>query len=219
MSATFNRQAIQAAGGQVYVAAVPPTVTGTTTAAIVKELFGKFFEDGDIRGALLSTQKPWTIPTSNGFKTKVDSKNIETTLCTGDKITLGRESLGFEAELTVPDMDPKHLADLLSASAAHILTLAKSATQDGRETFLGGGQRAVVNLMVLYRFPGKLPGTFRHVLLLNAAPSVDGDIEHNYNKPREAKAKFMCEPFDLLPDPDTGQGVKWLEDYVTELKG
>lgn len=219
MSATFNRQAIQAAGGQVFVAPVPATVVGTTTAAIVKELWAKFFLDGDVRGPLIEGTKPWTIPTANGFKTKLESKTLTQQLCTGDKITLGRENVDFEAELTVPDYDPQHLKDLLSASAGHILTLVKSPTQDGRETFLGGGQRAVVNFMVLYRFPGKLPGTFRHILLLNAAPSVDGDVEHNYNKPREAKAKFMCEPFDLLPDPDTGLGVKWMEDYVTELKG
>lgn len=218
--ATYNRNSIQAAGIQIYLALTPLTVVGSTTAAITKELFELFLVDGDKRDALKPGLQPWTTPTDAGFKATVEAKKMQQRLANGALLTLGYETVDYKAEMNIPDVDPKHMRDILSGLSSHLLTLVKSATQAGRETFLGGGQQSIQRYALLVRFPSAaFPGEFRHCLIPACTLSPEGDVTHTYNKPRDLKVKVDAEPFDLLPDPATGKGVLWLDDLVTDAKG
>jgi hypothetical protein len=220
MPASYNRNSIQAAGCKIYLAAAPATVVGSTTATITKELFELFLVDGDKRDTLKPGLKPWTIPTDAGFKATIDAKKMQQRLADGGLITLGYETVDYKAELNIPDVDPQHMKDLLSGLTSHLLTLVKSATQAGRETFLGGGQRSISRYAMLCRFPSSVfAGEFRHVLIPACTLAPEGDVTNTYNKPRDLKVKIDAEPFDLLPDPATGNGVLWLDDMVTDAKG
>lgn len=217
--AIFNNAAIQAAGGQIYLAPTPVTVVGTTTAAIVKELFEKFLVSGDARDALKPDVKHWLIPDNNGLKGKIEMKPIKINPNNGPERTIGWESVGQSAEITFHDADVAHMADLLSALPSQILTTVASATQAGRSTLLGGGQRNPNRYMLLYRYPSaEVPGEFMHKLLLSVTLTPDGDSELNKSKAKAQKVKVDAEPFDLLVDPATGFGVVWLEDQVTAPK-
>lgn len=220
MAATYNASAIQAAGGKLYLVASPTTVVGVTPTAIVKELFENFFVNGDVRDTFKGGVTVWTIPDGNGLKAKLDVKPIKQPLCTGAEITIGYEYVNWEAEIGMVDLDVQKWKDICSGLAGHVLTTPKSTTQEGRETFMGGGQRTISRYMALYRWPSlQVPGTFRHILVPNVVLVPSGDIDHVFNKARNLKIKLDADPFDLLPDPATGLGVLWIEDYVTALRG
>lgn len=217
--AILNDNAIQAAGGQVYLALSPKTVVGTTTEAIIKELFEIFLVDGDARSALKPTVFPWAIPDNNGFKAKIEQKAIKVNPNPGSERTIGYEDTGYSAELTIYDVDVDHLRDLISALPEQVLSLDASDTQAGRKTLMGGGQRNPIHYALLYRFASaEVPGEFRHVLIPRCTLSADGDQEKSKSKAIQSKVTIGAENFNLLPDPVTGFGVVWLEDYVTDPK-
>jgi len=214
--ATFNRKALEASAGKAYLLASPTTVVGVTTAAIVKELFGAFLADGDIRLALKAGITPWAVLDKNGFKAKLKAKEIKVDPNDGPEEIIGFEVIEADGELTIYDTDVQHMKDILSASAAQVLALAASATQAGRETLLAGGQRIPTDYMFLYRYPSRqVPGEFRHILIPRCQIVLDADVEYSKSKAKDLKVKLNVLPFDLLPDPTTGFGVCWLEDYVT----
>ena len=218
--ASFNRKAIQAAGGKVYLAATPSSTTGSTPAAIVKELFGEFYADGDIRNALASDVVPWSVMEKSGFKAKVKGKDILIDPNNGPEEAIGFEAIGYDAELTIYDVDAQKMKDVISASVNQVLTTVKSATQAGRETLLGGGQRISLDYMLLYRYPSKqVSGEFNNVLIPACNILVDTDTDYTKTKARDLKIKIKAKDSGLLTDPDTSNGVIWLEDYVTVAKG
>lgn len=217
--ATQNKAAVQNAPGYLYLLAAPTTVVGTTTATIIKELFGKFLADGDIRGALLGTVFPWARIDKDGYKEKISAKALMEEPNVGSDYIAAYESIDYSAEFTIKDDDVDHLKDVMSASAAQVLALVASSTQAGRSTLIGGGQRFPTDYMLLYRYPSKqVPGEFRHILVPCCNFSFDTDRERSRGKLNELKLKVVAKDFELLPDPTTGLPTKWLEDYVTNPK-
>jgi hypothetical protein len=217
--ATQNKAAIQNAPGHLYIMASPTAVVGVTTAAIIKELFGKFLVDGDIRGPLLEGILPWAVVNKDGYKEKISSKELKSEPNAGSDNVVGYEYIDYTAEITIEDDDVAHLKDVMSASAAQVLALVASATQAGRSTIIGGGQRFPTDYMFLYRYPSKqVPGEFIHTLVPVANFSFDTDREKSRGKIKSLKLKITAKDFDLLLDPTTGLPTKWLEDYVTNPK-
>lgn len=216
--ATYNRKAIQAQGGTVYLVASPTTVVGVTTAAIVKELFALFYSDGDYRTTLTATA--WTNINSTGFKSKISQKPIEVDPNNSAKFAIAYEDVGYEAEVEFHDVDVNHLKDVLSASAAQVLALTASVYQAARSTLLAGGQRSPTSYALLYRYPcAGYTGEYQHVLIPSCTLSMDGaDREFTKSKASTLKVKIIAEGFPLLPDPTTGNPVVWLEDTVTAAK-
>lgn len=216
--ATLNRNAIQNSPGQIFLLAAPTTVVGTTPATIVKELYGKFYTDGDIRSALTSAT-PWAALDKSGYKDKISAKEIKVDLNDSPEEVIGWEVIEYEAELTILDVDAQHMKDVLSASAAQVLTLAASATQAGRDTLIGGGQRYPTDYMLLYRYPSKkCPGEFNNILLPRCDFALKTDRENSKSKARELKINIRAKAFSLLLDPTTGMPTLWLEDFVTNPK-
>lgn len=214
--ASQNANAIQNAPGYVYLLAAVTSVVGVTTATIVKELYGKFLADGDIRLTMLGGVVPFATVTKDGYKEKIKAKPIMVEPNVGSDYIAAYESIDYSAEFTVLESGVQHMKDVLSASAAQVLTLAASATQAGRETLIGGGQRFPTDYMLLYRFPSKqVPGEYRHVLVPCCNVDLDFDRERSRGKLGEMKLKIIAKDFALLPDPTTGLPTKWLEDYVT----
>lgn len=217
--ATQNKDAIQNAPGYLYILAAPTTVTATTTEDIINELYEKFLADGDIRGALKAGTKPWAVVNKDGYKEKVSAKELMAEPNVGSDFVAGYESIDYEAEVTILDDDVDHLKDVLSASAAQVLSLSASATQAARQTLIGGGQRFPADLMFLYRYPSrKAPGEFCHTLVPCANFKFATDREKSRGKLKELKVTIVAKDFDLLLDPTTGLPTKWLEDTVTNPK-
>lgn len=216
--ATFNKNAIQAQGGTVYIVASPATVVGSTTAAIVKELFALFYSDGDYRTTL--TASAWTTINNTGFKAKITQKPIKINPNNSAEYVMGYEDIGMEAEIEFHDVNVDHMKDLMSASAAEVLALTASTYQAGRSTLLGGGQRYPTAYALLYRYPSKAyPGEYNHVLIPRCTFDMDGsDREYSKSKASTLKVKITAEGFELLADPTTGNPVVWLEDTVTAAK-
>lgn len=213
--ATLNRNAIQNSPGQIFLVASPATLAGADLAAKVKALFGGFYVDGDIRNALTVTT-PWAVLDKSGYKDKLQAKEIMADPNDGPEEVIGYEVIDYNSEVTIYDVDVQHMKDVLSASAAQVLTLAASATQAGRETLIGGGQRAPIDYMLLYRYPSKkVPGQFNNILVPRCNIVLDADRENSKGKARELKVKIRAKSFDLLLDPTTGMPTLWLEDFVT----
>jgi hypothetical protein len=216
--ATVNRNAIQNSPGHVYLLAAPTTVVGTTTATIVKELYGKFYTDGDIRGTLTSNV-PWAVLDKSGYKDKITAKEIKIDPNDGPEELVGYEAIDYSGELTIFDVDVAHMKDVMSASAAQVLALVASVTQAGRDTLLGGGQRMPSDFMLLYRYPSKkCVGEFNNILVPCCNIVLDADRENSKSKARDLKVKIKAKPFSLLPDPTTAMPTLWLEDFVTNPK-
>lgn len=218
-TATFNRKAIQAAPGYLYLVPTPASVVATTPDTIVKELLENFLVDGTIRGALKAGVKPWKVLDANGLNASIKQAPVKVKTNDGPDETIGFEDVAFEGDTTVLDVDVKGFKDVLSAAAGQVLTTVASATQAGRETFLGGGQRNITTYLGLYRYESReFPGEFRHVLMLGMAFNLDGASPLAKGKARELKVKFACQDSGLLYDPVTGKPVLWVEDYVTAAK-
>ena len=218
-TATFNRKAIQAAPGYLYLVPTPSTVVATTPEAIVKELLENFVVDGAIRGALKAGVKPWRVLDSNGMNTNIKQAPIVVKSNDAPDETVGYEDVAWEGDTTVLDVDVKGFKDLLSAAAGQVLTIVASATQAGRETILGGGQRNVTTYLALYRYESReFPGEFRHVVVPAIVFNLDGASPMSKGKARELKVKFKAQDSGLLYDPVTGKPVMWFEDYVTAAK-
>lgn len=216
--ATLNRNAIQNSPGQIFLLAAPTTVVGTTPSAIVKELYGKFYTDGDIRSTLTTTT-PWAAIDKAGYKDKITAKEIKVELNDSPEEVIGYEVIDYEADLTIVDVDAQHMKDVLSASAAEVLTTVASATQAGRDTLIGGGQRYPNDYMLLYRFPSKkAPGEFNNILVPICNFTLKTDRENSKSKARELKINIRAKACYLLPDPTTGMPTLWLEDFVTNPK-
>ena len=214
--ATFNRNAIQAAAGQIFVVATPATLVGATVALKVTELFALFYTSGDSRSSLKGGVTPWAVLDKNGFKAKVVTKEIKNDPNDGPEEVIGWESVSSNAEITIYDVDVDHLKDILSATAAQVLATASGAGVAGRSTLLAGGQRTPTDYCLLYRYPSKkYPGEFRNVLIPACTLSLDGDTEYSKGKAIEAKIKVDAKAFSLLLDPSTNLPVVWLEDTVT----
>lgn len=217
--ATFNRKTIEAAAGKPYLLASPASLVGATLADKVKELFASFYADGDIRNALKGGVTPWAVLEKTGFKAKLQAKEIKVDPNDGPEEVIGYEAISYESEMTILDCDVQHTKDMLSASAAQVLSLVASATQAGRETLLGGGQRVPTDYMFLYRYPSRqIPGEFKNVLIPCCNLVLDTDAEYSKAKARELKIKIVAKDSGLLVDPTTGMGVLWLEDHVTTAK-
>ncbi len=217
--ATQNKNAIQNAPGYLYLLASPTSVTATTPATIIKELFAAFLADGDIRGALKAGITPWGVVNKDGFKEKVAAKPLMVEPNVGSDYIAAYETIDYSAEFTIMDDDVDHLKDVMSASAAQVLAIVASATQAGRSSIIGGGQRFPTDYMILYRHPSKqVPGEFIHTLIPSCQFEFDMDREKSRGKLKELKVKVKAKDFDLLLDPTTGLPTKWLEDYVTNPK-
>lgn len=218
-TATFNRKAIQAAPGYLYLAPTPATVVATTPDLIVKELLENFLVDGTIRDTLKPGIKPWKVLDANGLNATIKQTPVVVKSNDAPDETIGYEDVAFEGDTTVLDVDVKGFKDLLSAAAAQVLTTAASPTQAGRETLLGGGQRTVTTYLGLYRYESReFPGEFRHVLIPAMVFNLDGASPLAKGKARELKVKFKGQDSGLLYDPVTQKPVIWVEDYVTAAK-
>lgn len=215
--ATFNRNAIQAAAGQIFVVATPATLVGATVALKVTELFALFYANGDTRNTLKGGANPWAVLDKSGFKAKIVTKEIKIDPNDGPEEVIGWESVAHNSEITILDVDVDHLKDVLSATAAQVLATASAAGVAGRSTLLAGGQRNPVDYALLYRYPAgkKYPGEFRNILIPCCTLSLDGDTEYSKGKAIEAKIKVDAKAFSLLLDPSTNLPVVWLEDTVT----
>jgi len=213
--ASFNRSQIQNAPGQLYLLASPTTMVGVTTVAQVKELYGKFYTDGDIRLALTGGIQPWAVLEKSGYKDKIQAKEIKIDPNDGPEEIIGYECIEYSGEITIFDVDVQHMKDVLSASAAQVLSLAASVTQAARETLIGGGQRSPSDFMLLYRYGSKkVPGEFNNILVPACNLVLDVDRENGKSKPRDLKIKIKAKGYSLLPDPTTGMPCLWLEDTV-----
>lgn len=213
--ATFNRNQIQAAPGYLYLLATPTSMVAVTTATQVKEMYAKFYADGDIRLALTGGITPWAVLDKSGYKDKIQAKEIKIDPNDGPEEIIGYESIDYSAEVTIYDVDVQHMKDVLSASAAQVLSLAASPTQAARETLVGGGQRSPVDYMLLYRYGSKkVPGEYNNILIPACNLVLDVDRENSKGKPRDLKIKIKAKAFSLLPDPTTALPTLWLEDTV-----
>ncbi|MDR3684778.1 MAG: hypothetical protein P4L11_13705 [Geothrix sp.] len=219
MTATFNRKAIQAAAGYLYLVATPASVVATTPATIVKELLENFYVDGTICGALKAGIVPWKVLDANGLNATIKQTPVKVKTNDGPDETIGYEDVSFDGDTTVLDVDVQVFKDLLSAVSAHVLETVASATQAGRDTLLGGGQRNVTTYLGLYRYESReFPGEFRNVLIPAIVFNLDGASPMNKAKARELKVKFTAQDSGLLYDPITNKPVIWIEDYVTAAK-
>ncbi len=217
--ATSNRNAIQAAAGQIFLLAALTTVVGTTADAIATELYSKFYTDGSIRGALAAGITPWAVLDKNGYKDKIQGKEIKIDPNDGPEETIGLEDISYTGEITIYDVDAQHMKDVLSATATNVLTLAASATQAGRETLIAGGQRILADYMLLYRYPSrKAPGEFNNILVPKCTIAINADRENSKGKARDLKVTINAKAFDLLLDPVTNLPSLWLEDFVINPK-
>lgn len=213
--ATATRNQIQNAPGFIYLLPTPTSMVATLTAAMVKETYGKFYTDGDIRLALTGGIQPWAVLEKSGYKDKIQAKEIKIDSNDAPEEIIGYESIDYSAEITIFDVDVQHMKDVLSASAAQVLSLAASVTQAGRETLIGGGQRSPTDYMLLYRYGSKkVPGEFNNILVPCANLVLDVDRENGKAKARDLKIKIKAKAYSLLPDPTTGLPCLWLEDTV-----
>ena len=216
--ATLARTSIQNSPGQIFLAESPSTLVGATTAAKVKALYGLFYTDGDIRGDL-TTAVPWAVLDKSGYKDKITAKEIKIDPNDGPEEIVGYEAIDYSGEITIFDVDVDHLKDVLSASAAQVLSLTASATQAGRETLIGGGQRTPTDYMLLYRYPSKkCLGEYNNILVPCCNIVLDADRENSKSKARDLKVKIKAKSFSLLPDPTTTMPTLWLEDFVINSK-
>lgn len=217
--ATANRNSIQAAAGQIFLLPALTVLAGADLAAKVKTLYGSFYTDGDIRGALTGAMPPWAVLDKNGYKDKITGKEIKMDPNDGPEEVIGLEDISYNGEITIYDVDVPHMKDILSAGAANILTLVASSTQAGRETGIFGGQRNLVDAMLLYRYPSKkAQGEFNNILVPKCTIAIDADRENSKAKARDIKIKINAKAFDLLLDPVTNLPSLWLEDMVINPK-
>lgn len=218
-TAVFNRKAIQAGAGHLFLLPTPASVVATTADEIVKELLENFVMDADIRGTLKAGVKPWLVQGKDGFSAKVDQKALKDEDNLNPEYVLGYIDIGYEATVTMKDLDAAHLADVLSAKGGQIINTPASATQAGRTTILGGGQRMANVYMALFRYESSaFPGEFRYVFIPACTLNFDGDSNYVKDKAIERKVKLVAQPSGLLIDPETFRDVIWFEDYVTAAK-
>ena len=219
LASGVNKSSIQNAPARIYLLASPTTVVGTTTLAIVKELYAKFLADGDIRGALANGIVPYGTMNKDGYKETIKAKELTCEPNAGGDFVAAYESIDYEATFTIAEDDVDHTKDVFSASALEVLTITASSTQAGRSTLLGGGQRFPADLMALIRWPSKqCPGEYIHTLVPCCNLKIDQSRERSRGKLGETSYKLVAKDFELLPDPTTGLPTKWLEDYVVNPK-
>jgi hypothetical protein len=212
---TIDSTLIQTAPGRLFLALAPTTLSGATFALKIDELFQKFYVSGDTRKAL-TADTPWAAITADGFKAKLKQEAVNFEPGDGPPYPVGYQHLLAEAEVTIADLSADKLSEMLSGTAAALLTFAAATGKAGRKTVGLGGEAYPLTYTVMYQYPSKkFPGEFEHVLIPFAVFEVDTDYELSKKAVRQAKLKVSAIGSSLLANPDTGRPVYWIEDRVT----
>ncbi|MBS1729849.1 MAG: hypothetical protein JSS67_03625 [Bacteroidetes bacterium] len=195
--ATINAPFERTGRGQLYLAAYPSADPGATTSLVdeVEGFFGIFYTDGLERKTLKAGVKPWANIDSNGLKVKVKQNVVEYNPNAGSKHPVAIEDTAVSAEITFADVDPAHLADAMSLSAAELLAQAAAVGKAGRAVAILGGQTNLNKYVAMYRMPSILtPGEYDHYLFPRITFNVDAEFDLSKAKVLTCKLMMAAQP-------------------------
>ena len=214
---TLDATYIQAAPGQLFLAAAPSSVTGANLLAKIETLFSLFYSGTAGSRKTLTVSTPWAALTADGFKAKLKQVPVEFDPNDGPKYAISFQHLEATAEVTVGDLSAAKLAEVMSTTANAIMTTAAATGVAGRTTVGAGGEAYPTLYTGMYRYPSrKVSGEFDHVLIPFLTWELDTDYELSKKAVRQAKLTLKANSNGgLLTNPDTGRPVYWVEDRVT----
>lgn len=212
---TVDTTYIQAAPGQLYLAAAPTAVAGANLAAKIVTLFGLFYAAGDQR--LTPLTNAWCSLNADGFKAKLKQEPVDYEPNDGAPFTVAFQHLDATAECLISDLSADKLAEVLNVTTNALITTAATVPNAARKTVAMGGEAYPIRYSAMYRYPSKkVPGEFDHVLIPFCTFQVDTDYELSKKAVRGAKLMIRANPdAGLLVNPDTGRAISWIEDRVT----
>ena len=173
----------------------------------IEGFFQEFYGDPKQRRVLRvdSYGQPWGNIDANGLSCKVKQNGVEYDANNAPKVPIGVADTAVTAEITFADVDPNHLADVLSATLNQKVTIAPSTGKAGRMSVSIGGSNVLLNYTAMYRMPSVLfPGEFDHFLYLRPVIVVDTDLKLSKKDTVTCKIKITCLPDKWLINPDTG---------------
>jgi len=219
---TVDAAYIQAAPGQLYLAA-PPTdvsVTGAADLAAQIELFYTLFYSAPITARwVIGSNLPWASLSADGLKGKLKQVPIECDPNDGPKYTVGFQHLEASAEITINDLSSEKLAEIMSVAALAIQTTGPGAAIAARKTVAMGGESAPTLYTAMYRYPSKkVANEFDHVMIPYCTFEVDTDYELSKKSLRCAKLTLKANSNGgKVWNRATGRPVIWIEDRATAV--
>jgi len=219
---TVDANYIQAAPGQLYLAAPPSdgSVTGAADLAAQIELFYTLFYSAPITSRwVIGSNLPWASLSADGFKAKLKQVPIEYDPNDGPKYTIGYQHLEASAEITIGDVSAEKLAEMMSVAALAIQTTAAGAAIAARKTVAMGGESAPTLYTAMYRYPSrKVANEFDHVMIPYCTFNVDTDYELSKKSVRAAKVTITANSNGgKVWNRATGRPVYWIEDRATAV--
>lgn len=173
----------------------------------IEGFFQEYYADPKARKTLRgdANGQPWGNIDANGLSCKVKQNAVEYDANNAPKVPVGIQDTSITAEITFADVDPLHLADVLSATLNQKVTIAPSTGKAGRMSVSIGGSNVLTNYTAMYRMPSVLfPGEFDHWLYLRPVIVVDTDLKLSKKETVTCKVKLTCLPDKWLINPDTG---------------
>ena len=181
--------------------------TSPAYADYIEGFFQEFYGDPKQRRVLRpdANGQPWGNIDANGLACKIKQNPVEYDANNAPKVPVGIADTAISAEITFADVDPNHLADVLSATLNQKVTIAPSIGKAGRMSVSIGGSNVLINYTAMYRSPSVLfPGEFDHYLYLRPVIVVDTDLKLSKKDTVTCKIKLTCLPDKWLINPDTG---------------
>ncbi len=216
---TVDAAYIQAAPGQLFLAAAPTTVPGADLAAQIEVFYTLFYAAPITARWVLSSSNPWASLGADGLKAKLKQVPIEYEPNDGPKYTIGYQHLEATAEVTIADLSVEKLAETMSAAALAIVTTAAGASIAARKTIALGGESVPTLYTAMYRYPSKkVANEFDHVLIPFCTFEVDTDYELSKKAVRAAKLILKANSNGgMVYNRATGRPVYWIEDRATAV--
>lgn len=210
---------IQAAPGQLYLAAAPTSVPGADLAAQIEVFYTLFYAAPITARWVLNSINPWASLNADGFKAKLKQVPIEYDPNDGPKYTIGYQHLEATAEVTISDLSVDKLAEAMSAAALAMVTTAPGTAIAGRKTIGLGGESVPTLYTAMYRYPSKkVANEFDHVLIPFCTFEVDTDYELSKKAVRAAKLTLKANSNGgMVYNRATGRPVIWIEDRATAV--
>ena len=173
----------------------------------IEGFFQEYYTDPKARKVLRSDAQgiPWGNLDANGLSVKIKQNPVEFDANNAPKVPIGIQDTSVTAEITFADVDPNHLADVLSATLNQKVTIAPSVGKAGRMSVSIGGSNILNNYTGMYRMASVLyPGEFDHYLFLRPVIIVDTDLKLSKKDTVTCKIKLTCQPDKWIYNLDSG---------------
>jgi hypothetical protein len=188
--------------GRLFLVARPTADPGSDHVTRVHGYKALVYAAGDTGVALKNGVLEYANLTAEGFSIKSKQNVVEVDPNNGSKHPIGITDTEIDLEFEFLDVDPAHVADMFSLTAAELVAVAAASGKAGRKFALVGGQSILNQVVACYQLPSLIAGQFDNYLFPRVVLYGDADIKLSKGNAISMKVKGKAIPDTYLVNAD-----------------